>query len=197
MARSQEAERVRVLRPAALHRRPQVPVARKPLPKKRKAPRRYKTPRCDVRGCRKPQEVRWAEIEHGAIANATGALVYGFGMCRSHAKAEADRRFSLFIRQRDGKCLRCGKTEGLQCAHICSRRYLSVRWFEWNARALCLGCHKWETEQPLAAEDWWAGVAWGPFGSDEFYPRERLRAMALHGEPEDLAVVLARLGAYK
>ena len=158
------------------------PKPRIALPKKRATKRGWKTPRCQVKRCGKKAEV----------FNDPDEM-----RCRSHAKAEADRRFSLFIRQRDGKCLRCGKTEGLQCAHICSRRYLSVRWFEWNARALCLGCHKWETEQPLAAEDWWAGVAWGPFGSDEFYPRERLRAMALHGEPEDLAVVLARLGAYK
>ena len=106
------------------------------------------------------------------------------GMCKSHAKAEADRRFSLFIRERDGKCQRCGKTDQLQCAHIVSRRYLSVRWDELNARALCVGCHKWETEQPLASEAW----------VETILPNRRyqLRMRALNEQPMDLATVLGR-----
>ena len=62
--------------------------------------------------------------------------------------------FSKFIRGRDGKCLRCGKTENLQCSHISSRKSLSGRWNDKNAIALCYACHFyfWHKEPILAAE---------------------------------------------
>lgn len=81
------------------------------------------------------------------------APVRGLGLCRTHAKIEADRLFSLIIRSR-GHCARCRTTTNLQCAHIVSRRYLSVRWKTVNAFCLCAKDHTWFTHNPLEWELW-------------------------------------------
>ena len=63
--------------------------------------------------------------------------------------------FSKFIRQRDKKCLRCGRTDTLQCAHIAGRRSLAGRWNEDNAITLCYACHlRWSHQQPLEFVEW-------------------------------------------
>lgn len=59
-----------------------------------------------------------------------------------------DHEFSEFIRRR-GKCQRCSKTNNLQCAHIYSRRYKSIRWNPLNALCLCASCHFWAHNNPL------------------------------------------------
>ena len=62
----------------------------------------------------------------------------------------ADKAFSIRIRTRDGRCLRCGKRENLQCAHIFSRSARRVRWDELNAITLCGGCHLfWAHKNPI------------------------------------------------
>lgn len=52
---------------------------------------------------------------------------------------ELDRVFSLFIRQRDKKCVQCGKVEQLTCGHLLTRAKYSVRWNEGNAFGQCAG----------------------------------------------------------
>ena len=54
---------------------------------------------------------------------------------------KADAEFSKWIRSRDGKCARCGKTEYLQCSHFWPRANSSVRYYPENCDALCYGCH--------------------------------------------------------
>ena len=168
------------------------PLRRSPLvrkPKKRKS--LFKTMRCNVRGCTRKAEVKWSvgsKDVSGITAGHSIEVTYT-GMCKSHARAEADRRFSLFIRARDGKCMRCGATEGLQCAHIISRRYLATRWNDENAIAFCLRCHKWQTERPLEGEEWFEKFLL-PLGPRVTY--RTLRESALHGEPMSLAEVLGR-----
>jgi hypothetical protein len=56
--------------------------------------------------------------------------------------AELDRYTSLIVRRRDGKCVTCGSTQGLQCSHFYSRRYLSVRFDLRNCNAQCAGCNR-------------------------------------------------------
>lgn len=65
-----------------------------------------------------------------------------------------DKLFSMAIRE-GGKCERCGNTDykTLQCAHVFSRRYTSVRWTWDNALCLCKGCHFWGHANPLEWED--------------------------------------------
>src|SRR3990167_8530276 len=58
-------------------------------------------------------------------------------------------------------CERCGKTDGLQTAHVYSRRYRTTRWLEDNVLMLCPGCHFWNHDRPLEYADWfnekWTG----------------------------------------
>jgi len=69
----------------------------------------------------------------------------------------ADEVFSIFIRIRDGRCVRCRRPgtadrfgrmiKGLQCSHYFGRGRESTRFDSENADALCFGCHKiWGSE---------------------------------------------------
>jgi 5-methylcytosine-specific restriction endonuclease McrA len=51
-----------------------------------------------------------------------------------------DKLWSQIVRSR-GKCERCGKTTGLQAAHIISRTHKNTRWDLENGLCLCGGCH--------------------------------------------------------
>lgn len=65
-----------------------------------------------------------------------------------------DKHFSDAVRLRDGRCLVCGKTERLECAHIHGRRKKSVRWSMDNAVTLCHYHHRHFTEQPVEFIHW-------------------------------------------
>ncbi len=70
-------------------------------------------------------------------------------------KKQCDVLFSKVIRLRDGKCLKCGTTENLQCAHIASRKHLAGRWESDNALTLCYRCHiHWAHKEPIEFSEW-------------------------------------------
>lgn len=78
---------------------------------------------------------------------------------RSAIIKKLDKIISNNVRQRDNwTCQRCHKpytppTNGLQCSHFYSRRYLGTRWDMDNLIALCTGCHmRWENEKMNGAE---------------------------------------------
>lgn len=74
---------------------------------------------------------------------------------RSKFIKKCDSVFSLIIRARDGKCLKCGTTRYLQCAHIINRGNMAHRWDGKSAITFCYGCHiHWWHKQPLEAHDW-------------------------------------------
>lgn len=86
------------------------------------------------------------------------------GLCRTHAKREADRLFSEFIKERDRICMAttdfwlgaqfdCVTFQGLHCAHLRRRGYLAIRWDPRNAVALCAGHHKWFDDNTIEKED--------------------------------------------
>ena len=57
----------------------------------------------------------------------------------------ADNYFSLWIRARDGKCLKCNRTDNLTCSHYKGRRHSITRFDPINCIALCGECHaEWE-----------------------------------------------------
>jgi 5-methylcytosine-specific restriction endonuclease McrA len=66
----------------------------------------------------------------------------------------ADKLFSQYIRNRDGRCRNCGSFERLQCAHIITRSYKSIRVDPENAVALCASCHVLFTHRPLEWREW-------------------------------------------
>ena len=68
------------------------------------------------------------------------------------SSAKADAVFSKYIRERDGKCLRChqNKPEPLSCSHFWGRRCSALRYEPDNCIALHLwSCHiyGWEKEK--------------------------------------------------
>lgn len=102
---------------------------------------------------------------------------------------EADRLFSLIVRAR-GECevkqvSKC-PSGPLQCAHIFSRRYRSIRFDEANALCACAGCHQWFTNRPLEWEDWLRAR----LGNDTY---EWLRTRALTEPNPKLLAVIQRL----
>jgi hypothetical protein len=65
-------------------------------------------------------------------------------------KELCDDTFSLIVRIRDGdRCRLCNQRFRVQCAHLVSRRYYSVRWDLRNAWGLCWPCHARYTFDPL------------------------------------------------
>ncbi len=61
------------------------------------------------------------------------------------ASSTADSHFSKWIRERDGKCLRCHRTDQLTCSHYIKRAISITRYDPENCIALCGECHAlWE-----------------------------------------------------
>jgi uncharacterized protein YcaQ len=64
---------------------------------------------------------------------------------RKRAIKNADKWFSLYIRERDHHiCQVCGKTSEqapIQCGHLHTRGHYSTRWDPDNAMAQCAGCN--------------------------------------------------------
>lgn len=74
---------------------------------------------------------------------------------KSNHMARADQAFSKYIRARDGECVADGEHAGnLQCAHIISRSYRSIRVNPDNAVCLCARHHLYFTHRPLEWHDW-------------------------------------------
>lgn len=76
----------------------------------------------------------------------------------------ADTLFSIYIRRLRKKCERCGrvgrklkngyKIGGLQASHFHSRRKESVRYDLNNVDVLCVGCHKYFTDERERYREW-------------------------------------------
>jgi hypothetical protein len=126
---------------------------------------------------------------------------------KTNATTKADVLFSRLVRDRDHACVNCGITNGLQCAHVWSRRYYSLRWKFENAVTLCsgpgtTGCHFKYTLSPAAWAEWCeervfsASGAYTEHGSHlspgEFTYHD-LRMRALYDPPEKAVDALARL----
>lgn len=58
-----------------------------------------------------------------------------------------DILFSYLVRL-IGQCENCGSTQELQCAHIKTRKYRSLRWDLLNAFCLCAKCHRYYHDNP-------------------------------------------------
>ena len=76
---------------------------------------------------------------------------------KTSIKNKLDKIVSLIVRSK-GKCERCGKTEGLQAAHIFSRGNMAVRYDFKNLLCLCSGCHIFFAHKnPIEFSEWVRG----------------------------------------
>lgn len=78
----------------------------------------------------------------GTVKTCTGCRTRR-GTKRTSLSARCDKLWADYIK-RPGKCFRCGKTEGLQAAHIIPRAHRSTRWSlsPQNGICLCHSCHR-------------------------------------------------------
>ena len=68
---------------------------------------------------------------------------------------QADTAFSKWVRSRDGECQADPPHAGyLQCAHIHTRSYKSIRTHPDNATTLCAKHHVFYTHRPLEWNNW-------------------------------------------
>lgn len=66
-----------------------------------------------------------------------------------------DDAVSLFVRNRDKRCVRCGSDKALTCSHFYTRNARSVRWDLENLDTVCWGCHSyWERRKNGEYLDW-------------------------------------------
>lgn len=68
--------------------------------------------------------------------------------------ARATEVFNRWIRNRDGRCMECGVTINLTCAHFFTAKRHSTRWDPENACALCFACHRHYTDNREAWTEW-------------------------------------------
>lgn len=106
---------------------------------------------------------------------------------RKKLTKKLDKLFSAWIRNRDGRCLKCGRLDGgLQCAHIAGRRSLAGRWNEKNAITLCYFCHlRWSHQNPLEF------TVWLKENLPEFY-KEGLRVTKTTVKNLDLEILIKK-----
>jgi hypothetical protein len=96
-----------------------------------------------------------------------------------------DQLFSKLVR-RHGRCVECGSTRDLECAHGMRRGFRATRWDFRNAFCLCSSCHQRFTVDPPAWELWLVNRL-GIEGYSELYHR------AHAGIPEPIDATWARL----
>lgn len=70
--------------------------------------------------------------------------------------SSADSKFSLWIRKRDGKCMRCGSTDKpLDNSHYWKRGDSGTRYDPENCDSACRECHTiWEKQKNNEYRDW-------------------------------------------
>ena len=80
---------------------------------------------------------------------------------RGITKAKLDKLWSTRVKERDGKCIYCGKTDYLNAHHIFSRHNLTVRWLMENG-GLRRMQRRW---RGITCIGWkfWRHMIWPPF----------------------------------
>lgn len=111
----------------------------------------------------------------------------GVGKKKKNALREKDldEMFARIVRA-PGKCWHCGGFTAIQCAHLLSRSYRSVRWDEENAVPLCRSCHVRYTHRPVE----WHLVLERRFGREQM---DRLRHRAIQYDKPNYPLIAARL----
>lgn len=109
----------------------------------------------------------------------------------------ADRLFSEYIRRRDGKCVRCGRTGrpnanghpilGLQASHYHGRRKEATRFDPENVDAVCSGCHQYWGENREKYTAWKREQ----LGENGFFLLE-IRSKSYHKKDRAMEVIRAR-----
>jgi hypothetical protein len=117
-----------------------------PLRRTSSRPRRQRAPRC--------KDTPVPELHNSRCDRHP---VIGGTWCKTHSKAELDRRVRLQILDRDKWICRSGRPNHLgpiQWCHLETRGAPSTRWIPENSVAMCSGCHSYFTHRPHEWKLW-------------------------------------------
>ena len=81
---------------------------------------------------------------------------YGDGVIRKETRCLNWKTISRYVRDRDGKCLKCGRKDKLEADHFHPRCYLWINWFFRVSRiqTLCAQCHTCLPSMKDRSKDW-------------------------------------------
>ena len=85
-----------------------------------------------------------------------------------------DKIWSKLVRERDGRCLNCGKTDSLNAHHVIMRGKKSTRLLLENGISLCAGCHVFSPNSVHRSPDGSKAFCIRLIGSEEYARLERL-----------------------
>lgn len=102
----------------------------------------------------------------------------------------ADSRFSQFIRERDGRCMRCRRTDKpLDCSHYWKRGDSATRFDPLNCIALCRDCHTiWERRKNYEYREYMLKTL-----GEEAYTALEIRARTFQNRREAVMVCMKLL----
>ena len=89
-------------------------------------------------------------------------------------KKECDHLMSLYVIQRDKRCIVCGSLKNLTNGHLFTRRYNAIRWSKINCNSQCLGCNFRHEFDPYPYTHWFLTK----YGQDAY---DRLHALGRAG----------------
>lgn len=97
---------------------------------------------------------------------------------------KADTEFSKWIRERDGKCKRCGTIKNLTCSHFWVRQHSATRYDPKNCVSVCwMPCHKYHWEKEKHGDYMRFMLSW--LGEEEY---KKLEDRARSTYPRDDAI---------
>lgn len=104
---------------------------------------------------------------------------------KKHSVTSFDTLWANLVKKRDGKCLYCGKTEGLNAHHIFSRSKRSTRWYVPNGVTLCVTHHVFSSsfsahKTPAEFVEWIKELK-----GEEWYQELRAKANEIDKRPMD------------
>lgn len=78
---------------------------------------------------------------------------------KASIRRKAFSAWSIAVRERDGACVLCGRTDHLQAHHVISRRYAPTAFSMNNGVSVCPKCHKFSPKSsfhsnPLSTMEW-------------------------------------------
>lgn len=101
-----------------------------------------------------------------------------------------DIKFSELIRERDGKCVFCGRVGRLECSHFWGRGMKATRFDPLNCDALCFTCH---AENEGNKQGFYRSWKISQLGQERYDVLARRAQQLVHYGKYEQPIIMARL----